>query len=109
QQNDIDSMRAGIDRYGKFVNIGDEDGRTPLHYAAEKGSIDIIRLLLELYDANIYAKDKDRRMPYIIPMLNGHFDVVNMLIEGAEKLGLDGMQSFCRQVYVCSIRLTICI
>src|SRR5262249_39180060 len=51
--NDINSIKNRTNEYKEFVNIGDEDGRTPLHHAAEQGLVEIVELLLAKCEVNI--------------------------------------------------------
>lgn len=43
---------------GTDVNIEDENGRTPLHYAAQKGKVEVGKLLIKK-NANIDARTTD--------------------------------------------------
>ncbi len=63
------------------LNIRDKDGKTLLHYAAQKGYLDIVKLLLER-GADINAKDIDGKIPLHYAVLyHGTADFIIFLIE----------------------------
>jgi len=66
----------------KNVNIRDKDGKTLLHYAAQKGYLDVIKLLLEK-GADINAKDKDGKTPLhdAIIYSGKSYELITFLIE----------------------------
>eukprot|EP00438_Fugacium_kawagutii_P020087 Skav200149 [mRNA] locus=scaffold2013:334194:335099:- [translate_table: standard] len=70
------------------------DGRTPLHFAAEKGSLECASLLLEAgADKEVKAKGKT---PLHLAALNGHVELLRFLIEsGAEKDACAGNGATC--------------
>lgn len=60
---------------------------TPLHLAAEDGSLEIAKLLLD-HGANIAAQDSSKRTPLDRAADHGHPDVVKLLVErGADAAG----------------------
>lgn len=53
------------------VNVGDDDGRSPLMYAAHKGHVNIVELLIK-YGANIDIRyDKTGATPLDLAIFNG--------------------------------------
>lgn len=56
---------------GAEINIKDNDGNTPLHYAAKRGFMGIIRLLVE-NGADINAKNNDGQTPNDISFFKGN-------------------------------------
>jgi ankyrin repeat domain-containing protein 50 len=71
---------------GKAVNTNatDEDGQTPLLWAAQKGHEAAVKLLLER-GAELETKDKDGQTPLLWAAQNGDEAVVKLLLErGAE-------------------------
>ncbi len=63
-----------------IVNDTDEDGKTPLHHAAENNHDDVIEELKEM-GAQINAKDNMGRIPLHYAAWNGHDYVIEKLIE----------------------------
>ena len=52
---------------------------TPLHFAAESGSLEVVNLLIEK-DANVKAEDDYKLTPLHFAAENGHLKIVNRLI-----------------------------
>jgi ankyrin repeat protein len=60
------------------VNAKEEDGITPLHFAAEEGLKDVVELLLSS-NADVNAKDNDSNTPLRLAVSNSHADVAELL------------------------------
>ncbi|XP_018577961.1 uncharacterized protein LOC108916237 [Anoplophora glabripennis] len=60
------------------INIRDLFGRTPLHYAANRGHFETIDFLAE-QGARIDSADKNGQIPLHFAALNGHLDAVKLL------------------------------
>jgi ankyrin repeat protein len=69
----MELVKAGAD-----VNIADDEGFTPISYAAERG-YDICVGLLVAYDADINIADKDGNTPMKLALENGNEKVVKLL------------------------------
>lgn len=80
-----DRLRKGVD-----VNIKDQSGYSPLHYAARRGDLGICQLLLK-YSAQVDATTKaGQATPLHRASFMGHSDVVRLLLDhGADPLCLD--------------------
>lgn len=63
---------------GGDVNETDSDGYTPLHAAAEKGSLQLVDLLLQL-GANRGARTSTGFVPADLARQNGHSEVLSSL------------------------------
>ena len=57
-----------------------EDGKTPLHVAAEMGRLDVARMLVVDGHANVHAKDEYRRTPLHWAAEKGHLAVARMSV-----------------------------
>ena len=73
-------IESGID-----VNQVDEQGWTPLNWAAGRGNLDIARLLVE-HGADIFKVGRDLRTPYMIALAAGRVEVVKFLREAEERV-----------------------
>lgn len=66
-------IKAGVD-----INQQDEQGWTPLNWAAGKGDIEMVRMLVE-NGADILKVGRDMRTPYMIALAAARVDVVKFL------------------------------
>jgi hypothetical protein len=69
----MELVKAGAD-----VNIADDDGRTPVHYAAVEGYDACVALLVD-HGADINIADNDGYTPMKRALKNGHEKVVKLL------------------------------
>ena len=60
-------------------HVPDNDGWTPIHYAARNGHLEIIKLLMTSIDANPNAQDIWGRTPLDYSRKNGHSKIVEEL------------------------------
>lgn len=65
---------------GVDVNEGDEQGWTPLNFAAGEGNLPLVKLLIEK-GADIFKTGRDRRTPYMIALAAGRVSVAKYLRE----------------------------
>lgn len=85
KERNIDKVKKLCDA-GAEINEQDDNGWTPLNYAAGKGDPAIVELLLEK-GANVLNVGRDRRTPYMIALAAAHMDVARLLKEAEEKAG----------------------
>jgi ankyrin repeat protein len=83
----IDAVKAGdydeadrLVKTGADVNQQNDQGWTPLNFAAGKGELPLVRLLVE-NGADIFKVGRDRRTPYEIALAAGRVSVVKYLRE----------------------------
>lgn len=73
--------------FGADVNILNEDGDTPLHYASMEGHLEIVKYLIESgADVNILDKERDTPLHYASD--NGNLDTVKYLIQHGAKINI---------------------
>src|SRR5262245_63686938 len=65
---------------GADVNQQDDQGWTPLNFAAGKGELSLVRTLVE-NGADLFKVGRDRRTPYEIALAAGRVSVVKYLRE----------------------------
>ena len=63
---------------GADVHQQDEQGWTPLNFAAGKGDLSMVKLLVEK-GADVFKVGRDRRTPYMIALAAGRVSVVQYL------------------------------
>jgi hypothetical protein len=87
----IDAVKAGdyataqmLIKKGSDLNQSDEQGWTPLNFAAGKGDLPLVTLLVES-GAEIFNVGRDQRTPYMIALAAGRVSVVRYLKEAQEK------------------------
>lgn len=73
-----EALNAGAD-----INQQDEQGWTPLTWAAGKGSVEIVSLLLSR-GADVSQTGRDQRTPYKIALAAKHLDVARRLKEAEQ-------------------------
>lgn len=83
---------------GADVNQEDEQGWTPLHWAAGKGDLHTIRMLVER-GADVSKVGRDLRTPYQIVLAAGHAEAAQFLREAEAKAGV-GASSERERKYV---------
>jgi hypothetical protein len=73
-------IKAGVD-----VNQQDEQGWTPLNWAAGKGNLPLVSLLVE-QGADVFKVGRDLRTPYMIALAAGHAEVVKFLRQAEDRV-----------------------
>ena len=63
------------------VNIKDNNGRTPMHDAAQYGQMELVRMLHEEFQVDVNIKDNNGTTPMHDAAQNGHMEMVCMLHE----------------------------
>ncbi|RWR74047.1 S-acyltransferase 23 [Cinnamomum micranthum f. kanehirae] len=76
-----------VTRYGADFDAPDNDGRSPLHWAAYKGFADTVRLLL-FRDADQRRQDKDGCTPVHWAAISGNVEACMVLVQAGTKQGL---------------------
>jgi len=76
---DCASVEAMIQN-GADINQQDEQGWTPLNFAAGNGDLSLVKLLVN-HGADIFKAGRDRRTPYDIALAAGRVSVVKYLRE----------------------------
>jgi ankyrin repeat protein len=84
-KGDIWYVKRHLDK-GSDVNAKDENGVTPLHYAAEGGYNEIVELLIDK-GANVNAKDFENKTPLDEAINYKHTEVANLLRKHGGKTG----------------------
>lgn len=79
---------------GADVHQQDEQGWTPLNWAAGKGDVTLVQLLLQ-NGANVLHVGRDQRTPYMIALAAARIEVAKLLREAEDRAG--GAQSQSRQ------------
>lgn len=83
----IEAVKAGdfaeaakLIKSGADINQQDEQGWTPLNFAAGKGDLSLIKLLVER-GADVFKTGRDLRTPYMIALAAGRVQAVKYLRE----------------------------
>ncbi len=62
-----------------LVNVTDIQGKTPLHYASEKGHLSVVNSLIK-YGASVNIADKKSKTPLHYSIKDGHFGISEILM-----------------------------
>lgn len=76
-------LNAGMD-----PNIKGENGRTPLHAAANFGKKDITEMLIA-HKADVNARNDKGTTPLFLAVYNGHKDLIELLISKGAKVNIN--------------------
>ena len=79
KDGDLEKVKALLKDNPDLVFSKDNDGTTPLHYAAFNGHKDVAELLLA-NKADVNAKDNNGATPLHAAAFNGHKDVAELLL-----------------------------
>ncbi|PSR91820.1 Potassium channel like [Actinidia chinensis var. chinensis] len=80
-------------RRGMDPNELDSNGRTALHIAASKGSIECVLLLLD-YGADPNRKDSEGNVPLWDAIMGGHESVIKLLVNNGAKISSGDVGQF---------------
>lgn len=81
---------------GKCPSVRDNQGRTSIHLAAEKGHLECCKLLLDREDTNVNITSYDGVSPLMMAASSGHLDLVKMFVSmGADTELMDSTGSSC--------------
>src|SRR5262245_4502565 len=95
-------IKSGVD-----VNQQDEQGWTPLNWAAGKGEIEVVKQLVE-NGADVFKVGRDQRTPYMIALAAGRVEAVKFLREAEEKYAGEKRQAqprpYCKAYHLRDLR-----
>ena len=80
QDGHVEVVKLLLGRSDIKVNQANNNGMTPLHYAALKGHVRVVELLLSRLDIEINAAASNGGTPLHFAAQNGHVEVVKLLL-----------------------------
>jgi uncharacterized protein len=93
---------------GADVNQQDEQGWTPLNFAAGKGNLSLVKLLVE-NGADVFKVGRDLRTPYMIALAAGRVSVVKYLREVEDNFPgekpVRPPRKYCKAYYLKDLRI----
>jgi ankyrin repeat protein len=95
----LEILQSDLNRYGSYldvlyadaVNLADNNGNTPLMFAAENGILTVLPALVHK-GANVNAANNDGWTPLIIATVSGHLQIVQTLLS-AKGIDIDTKNS----------------
>ncbi|MDH4210229.1 MAG: ankyrin repeat domain-containing protein [candidate division WOR-3 bacterium] len=85
QQGDIDRVKTLVEENAELVNLADETGHTPLHYAAAGGQVEIARFLIS-EKADVNALNTVNQSVLLYAAYFGNAEITEMLIADGARL-----------------------
>lgn len=76
---DLDNCKKVVQEHSLDTNLGDYDGRTPLHLACSEGHAAIAEWLIDSCKVDINIEDRFGRTPLEDAIDGKHLDVINVL------------------------------
>ncbi|XP_076298784.1 uncharacterized protein LOC143217929 isoform X2 [Lasioglossum baleicum] len=80
ERNNIGDVKELIN-HGVSIDAKNNDGQTPLHYAAKSDKLEVVKYLIEKKGANVNVKDNDGQTPLHYAAKSDKLEVVKYLIE----------------------------
>jgi uncharacterized protein len=102
QSRDLATLQALIET-GTDVNEQDEQGWTPLSWAAGKGDLTAVRLLID-HGADVFKVGRDQRTPYMIALAAGHVEIVELLQQAEANRSIPKEVIYCQAFPISQLR-----
>ncbi|XP_047965475.1 protein ACCELERATED CELL DEATH 6-like [Salvia hispanica] len=81
ERKDIVVLEAIINAKPGLIQMRDNEGRNPLHFAASLGHLKAANYLLQNYPFNATRRDKKGKLPIHLAALEGHVDIICALLQ----------------------------
>ncbi|KAK6919046.1 Ankyrin repeat [Dillenia turbinata] len=74
-------LKKILDRKPEIFKTRDEEGNTPLHWAASKGYLEGVQILLGYSTLEVYETEKNSSYPIHLAASEGHLEIIEMLLK----------------------------
>ncbi|CAG2256755.1 unnamed protein product [Mytilus edulis] len=106
----IDFVEHFVVNYPYYIEVKDNEGRSPFYVACEKGQIAVVRYLMK-YNENIDTKNMDNTAALSATCLNGHTEVAQLLLDNKADInskdtyGQTALHSACQNGHAETVKI----
>jgi ankyrin repeat protein len=79
-QGEVSVARSFVRDFGANIDLADQDGCTPLNFAAEEGHLAVVQCLIKEFGADVNLVMQDGSSPLYITAQEGHLAVMRCLV-----------------------------
>ena len=75
-----DALDLMLQKAPEFIHLVDEEGRSPVHYAASMGYLEEVQLILDKFPHSANGRDRNGLLPIHWASINGHVSIIKEML-----------------------------